>query len=607
MDRIIGEFQLAEVILAKRELGSRGSNAVRVSGQNIDQRVLRDNADVFSGIETEDRAFKGLCFKLHRGGVEEVGHLLDLDRGGNAVVGDLYVAVHDRRVLILILQIDGANGIVDHIPSRDGSFLYRVLSKREHGRFGMTVAVGDKRRYNGAGAVLHNEGAAGKPCGFIVGAVKLTELGRSGGGADKRFCDLVNADNTFGSLVIHFELRGLGCLYDDHVDKTVDHIRANRGNLLDVVGAAVEIVNQDSAVIAGSDFRDLVRTIGIGIDSELNACKGYVVITVLLDLESAGCRRVHADGSRRHNLCGGRAKKDLLQAVVGRYIRGHVLKRTGVLAGCGDIEGLSSQRGVRRDRQDFTLRAGITGDGDASGETGSIERVTAVDVGQLHRGLPGELITGLGERQCAGSELDVMRQRFLVSRHLKQLVSPFEDVFIPALCTDIGRVRLAVGEGVAAGLAVFGEPETDRVGGRLPSFVLGKTVWRVAGVTVHQDRLEAGESVCAKHLRRCGRGVSCAVGIAVRVFNAVANLTGTFNPMLRGVQILPLGAVVILQIVEGAVGLALNRDVLRKRLFICRCNRRHESEQGNQAHKECQDFCEGVFHVGVLFSFRDMI
>ena len=347
--------------------------------------------------------------------------------------------------------------------------------------------------------------------------------------------------------------------------------------------------------------------IRVGIDGELDACKGYVVITVLLDLESAGRGRVHADGSRRHDLRGSRAEKDLLQAVIGRHIRGHVLKRAGVLACCGDVEGLTGKRGVRRDRQDFALRAGITGDGDTSGETGGIEHVAAVDVGQLHRGLPGELIAGLGECQRRGRELDVMGQRFLVSCHLEQLVCPFEDVFIPTLCTDIGRMRLAVGEGVATGLAVFGEPEADRVRGRLSCLVLSKTVGRVAGVTVHEDRLQTGEGVCTENLRRGGRGISRAVGIAVCVFDAIADLTGAFNPMLGRIQILPFGAVVILQIIEGAVGLALNRDVLRERLFICRCNRRHEREQGNQAHKECQDFCGGVFHVGVLFSFRGII
>ena len=175
MDRIVGELKLTEVVFPKRELGSGGCNAIRVGGQKIDQRVLRNNADILSSVETENRTFKGLCFKLHLGGVEEVGHLLDLDRGGNAIVGDFDVAVHDRRVLVLVLQINGANGIVDHISSRDGSFLYRVLPKREHGGFSVTVAVGYERRYNSAGAVLHDKGAAGKPCGLIVGTVELAE------------------------------------------------------------------------------------------------------------------------------------------------------------------------------------------------------------------------------------------------------------------------------------------------------------------------------------------------------------------------------------------------------------------------------------------------
>ena len=97
------------------------------------------------------------------------------------------------------------------------------------------------------------------------------------------------------------------------------------------------------------------------------------------------------------------------------------------------------------------------------------------------------------------------------------------------------------------------------------------------------------------------------MGIAIRVFDAIADLSGRFNPMLGRVQVLPFGAVVILQIIEGAVGLALDRDRLLERLFVRECDGGHEREHGNQAHKECQDLCEGVFHVGVLFSFRGKI
>ena len=195
-----------------------------------------------------------------------------------------------------------------------------VLSKREHGRLCMTVAVGDERRHNSTGAVFYDEGTAGKPCGLIVGAVELTELGRGRGGADKRFRNLIDADNALCGFVVHFEPCGFGRLNQDHINKTVNHIRANRGDLLDVVSAAVKIVDQDSTVIAGSNLRDLVRTVSVGIDSELDACKGDVVITELLDLESAGRRRVNANGCRRHDLRRDRTKKDLLQAVIAFFM-----------------------------------------------------------------------------------------------------------------------------------------------------------------------------------------------------------------------------------------------------------------------------------------------
>ena len=63
--------------------------------------------------------------------------------------------------------------------------------------------------------------------------------------------------------------------------------------------------------------------------------------------------------------------------------------------------------------------------------------------------------------------------------------------------------------------------------------------------------------------------------------------------------------------IEGLEGIRVSvvfqEDRLLEGFFICRCNSRHEREHGNQAHEQCQEFCEGVFHVGVLFSFRGMI
>ena len=91
------------------------------------------------------------------------------------------------------------------------------------------------------------------------------------------------------------------------------------------------------------------------------------------------------------------------------------------------------------------------------------------------------------------------------------------------------------------------------------------------------------------------------------MFDAVTDLTGGFDPMLGRIQVLPLGAIVILQIVEGAVRLTFDRDILRKRFFIRGCDSRHEGEYGNHAHKECKEFCESLSHGFVCFPFLVLI
>ena len=183
----------------------------------------------------------------------------------------------------------------------------------------------------------------------------------------------------------------------------------------------------------------------------------------------------------------------------------------------------------------------------------------------------------------------------MVSCHLEQFICPRQNVFIPGLRTDRVRMSLAVGEAVRTGLTVFREPETDGVSGRLSCFVLGETVRSVTRIAVHEDRLQARKCVRAEHGRRSCRRVGIGVRIAVRMLDTVTDLTGTFDPVLRGVQVFPLTIGIVFQIVESGVCLGFDGDGIIT-VRGC-CLRRNEREQRDKAKRECHEFNECLFHV----------
>ena len=432
--------------------------------------------------------------------------------------------------------------------------------------------------------------------------MQLSKLRFGCGRADKGFRLFGNTNLPFGGFVENLQLRGFRRLHDNGIDQAVNHIRLDCGDLFDVIGAAVEIVDQYRAVVAGGDFSHLLGAGCVGIYREFHTGKRGIVRAVLFNLQRAGSGRIDADRRIGDDLRCGRAEENLLKRIFCRNVRRDVLQRSRIFSCCGEVKGLAGSGRRCGNGEYFVFCTGIAGYGDAGRERGGIERITAVYVRELDRGLSRKLIAGFGQRQSTRRELDVVRQRFLVTRHLQELVGPRQNVFVALLGADIRRMGLPVRKRIAARFAVFTQPETDRIGGRLSGLVFRKTVRHVAGVAIHQDGLQGCKRIGREHLRRRGSRIRCAMRIAFGMFDTIADLTGGFDPVTRGVEVFPLAGTVVFEVIESVVLFGFDRHVLRIG-FVSKSGRsRKKREQGNQAQHKCQNLCQSSLHgiVGFL-------
>ena len=244
----------------------------------------------------------------------------------------------------------------------------------------------------------------------------------------------------------------------------------------------------------------------------------------------------------------------------------------------------------------LTLPSRESGERHARRQAGRVQSVPGVDVGQLHGG--GAAVPGAGpvQGQGGGHKLNGMVQGLLIPGHLEKFIRPFQNVLISQLSPDLIGMGTAIGEGVAAGFTVLAEPEPDCVGRRLPGLILRKSVRRVAGVAKHEDGLKPRKGVRTEYRGRWCGGVRSAMGIAGGMLNTVADLTGGLDPVAGRIQILPATVAVILEIVKGAVCLALDRYALGEGVVRMGGTQGHERKQAEQTHTECQDAGDNSVH-----------
>ena len=167
-----------------------------------------------------------------------------------------------------------------------------------------------------------------------------------------------------------------------------------------------------------------------------------------------------------------------------------------------------------------------------------------------------------------------MAHGLFVPCHLQKFIRPGKHMLISFLSPDIARMLLPVRKPVRSLLAVFAEPEPDRVRRRLPGLILRKPFRRVARISEHQDRLQPRERLRPEDRRRRSRRIRRSVGIALFVFDAVAHLPRRSDPVLRRVEIMPRPVRIVFKIIELAVLFRFDRY----RLFRCLPVRKSLSE-----------------------------
>ncbi len=195
-------------------------------------------------------------------------------------------------------------------------------------------------------------------------------------------------------------------------------------------------------------------------------------------------------------------------------IRSDVFKASCVFSRCGYGKLFAGCRHGRSNRKRIVLCAGKAGDAHSGRECR-----------RKSKGIPGLMFVSctvvcpvkstavLCQGDGGRSKSDAVRQCLSVSRHLKQLIRPCQHMLIARFGTDVGGIGLSVCEVVRAGFAVLTEPETDSACGSLSCLINSEAAWRVAGVSIHQNRLKPCKRNGPEY---CGRRSGC-IGVTMRI------------------------------------------------------------------------------------------
>ena len=133
---------------------------------------------------------------------------------------------------------------------------------------------------------------------------------------------------------------------------------------------------------------------------------------------------------------------------------------------------------------------------------------------------------------------------------LKQLVRPYEDVFIPGLRSDKIGIQQTVGVLVRAGFSLLAKPEADSIRGGLTRFVCREAVGSNERITEGEDREKTFDGVVLEQHRGVGFNVLIAVRGVHGVLDAVHVLAGLGYPMPRSVEVAPYSVVIALKVIE---------------------------------------------------------
>lgn len=404
------------------------------------------------------------------------------------------------------------------------------------------------------------ENCAFKAAGGEYGSIDGAPFGIGGDDGGHGLADLLDTDAALGAFVDDLDLNGIVQRDLRGVNGVVDPVGFDGLKLLDVYDTHGQVGRgSDAAAVGGHGLYEML-TGKVGVNAELDAGKEGAVIALLYDAQTSEGFCVDGNGSGGNDLCGRGAHEHVLKIVSVGDICRHVRYAAGVPALSGKHEGAAVKGLSGGNSERIVAGTGVAVNGHAGGELRGVEGIAAVDVCKRYSGLTCVDAAVLGEPERSGIESDVVLNSIPVPRVLEELVCPGKHVLVAGLGADPVGMSGAVREAEGTRFALLGEPETDRVGSRLTGFVIGKALGKVAGIAVHEYRLQAFESSRAEERRGRGLGVAVAVGVALGVLDTVDDFTGLHYPVARRIEVLPCAVGVILQVIERTVILRLDRN-----------------------------------------------
>ena len=556
----IGNRKLTDVVVTRGQIVLRGRGTAVVGDEHLYEGIHGQDTDGFRGIEAEHEVRAAYGIEGEGLVVPLFGHLAELEGNVLTSVEHLNSLYDNGSIAVLIADRYGIVSGVDQIAVGSLDLDNAVIAEVEIAALGNAVFVGGNCLDHIILGIEDLEHRAFKAAGGEYGSVHGAPIGIGRDDGGHGLAGLLDTDAALGALVDYLKLDGVIERDLDRVNGVIDPVGSDRGDLLDVDYADGQVGRGRNAVITGGHGLDEVLAFMVGIDAELDAAEERAVIALLDDAETAERLGVDGNGSGGNDLCGRGAHKHVLKIVSVGDICRHVRYAAGVPALSGKHEGAAVKGLSSGNSERIVAGTGVAVNGHAGGKLGGVEGIAAVDVCKRYSGLTGVDAAVLGEPERSGIESDVVLNSIPVPRVLEELIRPGKHVLVAGLGADPVGMRGAVREAEGTGFALLGEPETDRVGSRLTGFVIGKTLGKVAGISVHEYRLQAFESSRAEERRGRGLGVAVAVGVALGVLDTVDDLTGLHYPVARCIEVLPCAVGVILQVIERAVILRLDRN-----------------------------------------------
>ena len=452
---LIRNFQFFQVILAKGQLHRAGRNTFFIGGKQFYQSILGHDPDSFSSIKPENKAFTNTGFELQFFIIKAFGHLFKLYRSCNAGVFYIYRFLNNGSVLVSIGDCHGMNSVVHLITCNARYFLDFVFTKFQKSSFRIPIGIGGKSCNDRSLAVFYFKNTTRKTLCSKLRSVDLPKVGIACSRTNKLLGSLIDADHALCRSVLNIKCFGFIESNRRILDRTLKHIRGNGRKLLYIHLTNRQRRRSDGAISAGGQLAELARAADIRIHTKFYACKRSAIIPSLSNLQVSIRRSINANTCRCNNLCSSRAQEDFLKISIRRNICGEVGKASCILTRCSNRKVFPGSRIGNGKRNGLALAARISAYGSSGRKRRGIERILAVDIGELYLSAAYE-VSAIGSKlQRRRRKYDRVSECFLGTGIRKQRICPFKDVLITCFSSNVRGVCLSVGKTVGTRFAIF--------------------------------------------------------------------------------------------------------------------------------------------------------